>query len=66
LNAIGTSKTHALYLLLKDQIASGALAAGERLPGEPRLASSHGMSRVTVRRALDPPPGGLRHLRARR
>jgi GntR family transcriptional regulator len=52
-SAIGTSKTHALYLLLKERIASGALAAGERLPGEPQLAVSHGMSRVTVRRALD-------------
>jgi GntR family transcriptional regulator len=52
-SAIGTSKTHALYLLLKERIVSGALAAGERLPGEPQLAASHGMSRVTVRRALD-------------
>jgi GntR family transcriptional regulator len=53
LNAIGTSKTHALYLLLKERIVSGMLAAGERLPGEPQLANAHGMSRVTVRRALD-------------
>jgi GntR family transcriptional regulator len=51
--AIGPSKTQALYLLLKEQIASGVLASGARLPGEPQLASSHGMSRVTVRRALD-------------
>jgi GntR family transcriptional regulator len=53
LDAIGTSKTHALYLLLKERIVSGELAAGERLPGEPQLATAHGMSRVTVRRALD-------------
>lgn len=53
MNAISTSKTHALYLLLKERIVSGTLSAGERLPGEPQLASAHGMSRVTVRRALD-------------
>jgi GntR family transcriptional regulator len=52
-DAIESSKTLRLYLLLKERIASGALAAGERLPGEPALASAHGLSRVTVRRALD-------------
>jgi GntR family transcriptional regulator len=53
LNAIESSKTHRLYLLLKERIVTGALAAGDRLPGEPSLANSHGLSRVTVRRALD-------------
>jgi GntR family transcriptional regulator len=53
LSAIETSKTHRLYLLLKEQIATGALAAGERLPSEPQLAAQHSISRVTVRRALD-------------
>jgi GntR family transcriptional regulator len=53
LDAIEPSKTHRLYLLLKERIVTGALAAGERLPGEPSLASAHGLSRVTVRRALD-------------
>jgi GntR family transcriptional regulator len=52
-DAIETSKTHRLYLLLKEQIVSGALSSGHRLPGETTLASVHGMSRVTVRRALD-------------
>jgi GntR family transcriptional regulator len=52
-DAIESSKTHRLYLLLKERIATGALAVGERLPGEPQLATSHGLSRVTVRRALD-------------
>jgi GntR family transcriptional regulator len=52
-DAIETSKTHRLYLLLKEQIVSGALSCGHRLPGETTLASVHGMSRVTVRRALD-------------
>jgi GntR family transcriptional regulator len=53
LDRIDTSKTLKLYLLLKERITSGSLADGERLPGEPRLASAHGLSRVTVRRALD-------------
>jgi GntR family transcriptional regulator len=53
LDAIDTSKTHRLYLLLKERITSGALPPGERLPSEPSLAAAHGLSRVTIRRALD-------------
>ncbi len=52
MQAIEPSKTHRLYLLLKERIVSGALAPGEQLPGEPALASAHGLSRITVRRAL--------------
>jgi GntR family transcriptional regulator len=53
LDRIETSKTHRLYLFLKERIRSGALPPGERLPSEPSLAREHGMSRVTIRRALD-------------
>lgn len=53
MDAIETSKTHRLYLLLKERITSGALQPGHRLPSEPSLAASHGLSRVTIRRALD-------------
>ena len=53
MDAIDTSKTHRLYLLLKERITSGALPPGEKLPSEPSLAASHGLSRVTIRRALD-------------
>jgi GntR family transcriptional regulator len=53
LDAIDTSKTHRFYLLLKERITSGALPPGQRLPSEPALAASHGLSRVTIRRALD-------------
>ncbi len=53
LDRIDTSKTHRFYLLLKERIASGALPPGHRLPSEPQLAESHGLSRVTIRRALD-------------
>lgn len=53
MTAIESSKTHRLYLLLKERIITGVLGPGDRLPGEPSLASQHGLSRVTVRRALD-------------
>jgi GntR family transcriptional regulator len=46
-------KARRLYLLLRERIASGALPPGTRLPGEPALAAEHGVSRMTIRRALD-------------
>jgi GntR family transcriptional regulator len=51
--AIEPSKTHRLYLLLKERITNGSLLPGEQLPPEPSLAATHEMSRVTIRRALD-------------
>ena len=53
MDAIEISKTHRLYLVLKEGIVSGQLAAGHRLPSETDLAARHKLSRVTVRRALD-------------
>lgn len=46
-------KARRIYLLLRDRIVSGEIGSGARLPGEPSLAAEHGVSRVTVRRALD-------------
>jgi GntR family transcriptional regulator len=46
-------KARRVYLLLRDRIAIGAHRAGDVLPGEQRLADSFGVSRVTVRRALE-------------
>lgn len=46
-------KARRVYLLLRDDIVSGVQAAGSLLPGEQRLAESFGVSRVTIRRALD-------------
>jgi GntR family transcriptional regulator len=50
--AVEPLKAHRIYLMLSERIASGALPAGSRLPGEPALAALHGVSRVTVRHAL--------------
>lgn len=49
---IEPSKTHRIYLGLRDRIARGELAAGGPLPGEHTLALEYGVSRITVRRAL--------------
>lgn len=51
--AIEPLKARRLYLLLREQILSGEVADSARLPSEPNLAQEHGVSRVTVRRALD-------------
>ncbi|WP_210497102.1 GntR family transcriptional regulator [Microvirga antarctica] len=48
-----TSKTHKLYLTLRHSIVTGSLPGGAKFPSEPDLGSLHGVSRVTVRRALD-------------
>jgi GntR family transcriptional regulator len=42
-----------LYNLLVERIRSGDLALGERLPGESELHRDFGLSRATVRQALD-------------
>jgi len=46
-------KSRRVYLLLRGEISGGTLAPGALLPGEQRLAERHGVSRVTVRRALE-------------
>ena len=51
--AAETSKARRVYLTLRERIATGDLRPGLRLPGEPALAAEQGVSRVTVRRALD-------------
>ncbi|WP_137128708.1 GntR family transcriptional regulator [Rhizobium sp. FY34] len=51
--AMEPMKARRLYLLLREQILSGEVQDAARLPSEPALAQEHGVSRVTVRRALD-------------
>ena len=47
------TKARRAYLALKDRIRAGSLRPGARFPGEPTLAAEFGVSRVTIRRALD-------------
>jgi GntR family transcriptional regulator len=44
---------HQIYLLLRERIVSGGLSAGELLPGEQEMARMLGVSRITVKRALN-------------
>jgi GntR family transcriptional regulator len=47
------AKARRVYLSLRDEIGDGRLSSGDTLPGEQRLAANFGVSRVTVRKALD-------------
>jgi len=49
---LGEAKARQVYLVLRDRILTGVFAHGARLPNENDLAEAHGVSRVTVRRAL--------------
>jgi GntR family transcriptional regulator len=49
---LGEAKAKQVYLVLRDRILSGAAQFGAKLPTENELAEFHGVSRVTVRRAL--------------
>ena len=46
-------KARRVYLSLRNDIANGVFSDGMLLPGENKLAGSFGVSRITVRRALD-------------
>jgi GntR family transcriptional regulator len=52
-DAVEPLKARRIYLLLRERILSGELEPGSRLPGEFSIATEYGISRVTVRRALD-------------
>lgn len=49
---LSEAKARQVYLVLRDRIVSGTSGFGARLPNENELAQAHGVSRVTVRRAL--------------
>jgi len=52
-DAVEPLKARRIYLLLRERILNGELEPGSRLPGELSIAAEYGLSRVTVRRALD-------------
>jgi len=49
---LGEAKAKQVYLVLRDRILGGTAGYGTKLPNENELAELHGVSRVTVRRAL--------------
>jgi GntR family transcriptional regulator len=51
--SLPTPLYHQVYLVLRDKIVSGAYGAEGLLPGEPGLAEQFGVSRITIKRALD-------------
>ncbi|WP_424971384.1 GntR family transcriptional regulator [Dinoroseobacter sp. S76] len=46
-------KARRVYLQLRDMIVQDAMRPGDLLPGEQKLAARFGVSRVTIRRALE-------------
>lgn len=49
----GVARYYRLYELLSAALQAGTIAPGSALPSEPELCVRHGISRTTVRRALD-------------
>lgn len=51
--SLPTPLYHQIYLVLREQIRSGAIAPDAMLPGEQHLARMFNVSRITVKRALN-------------
>ncbi len=51
--SLPTPLYHQIYLLLRERVVSGELAPGALLPGEQEIARVLGVSRITVKRALN-------------
>jgi len=49
----GSPLHHQVYLILRDTLRSGRYRPGEMLPTEDALSAQFGVSRITIRRALD-------------
>ena len=58
----GKTKYYTLMETLKSKIQSGTLSPGDKLPSENQLAEEYGLSRHTVRKALNLLAGGRLHL----
>ncbi len=51
--SLPTPLYHQIYLVLRERIQNGLLAAGATLPGEQELSKTFNVSRITVKRALN-------------
>ncbi|HEX2886987.1 GntR family transcriptional regulator [Vineibacter terrae] len=51
--AQGSPLHHQVYLILRDALRSGRYRPGEMMPTEDALSAQFGVSRITIRRALD-------------
>lgn len=49
----GSPLYHQIYLVIREAIGSGRYQPGEMLPTEDALAAQFGVSRITIRRAMD-------------
>jgi len=52
-NDLPTPLYHQIYLILREQIATGAYDAAARLPTEAEISAAYSVSRITAKRALD-------------
>ena len=48
-----TPKHHQAYLLLRQRIEDGVYPVDKPMPSEPELTAMFGVSRITIRRALE-------------
>ncbi|MEO7402869.1 MAG: GntR family transcriptional regulator, partial [Burkholderiales bacterium] len=53
LGSLPIARYHQIYLVLREQILEGQFRAERALPGDLELATQFGVSRITVRTALD-------------
>lgn len=49
----GISLFHQIYVVLRDQVISGALQPGDKLSSEAEICEIFGVSRITAKRAMD-------------
>lgn len=51
--AVGSPRYHQVYVTLRTWVLEGTYKAGDQIPTEPQLCEMFGVSRITVRKAID-------------
>lgn len=51
--ALGSPRYHQVYVTLRTWVLEGTYKAGDQIPTEPQLCEMFGVSRITVRKAID-------------